>query len=160
MSFNFKFEFQTIKAKFTAVTMCIVTLVTISLTIISSIFISKSSYDSMYSLMKPLSGQISQNVMTVIKEQKNICDTIAKDESVTEGYVFSADPVMKSPIDDGDALAYSIFNADGSVWLHQAIHWLISQKIQHSQKQLPVNKLFLFHINPVIIYISILLRLY
>ena len=117
MSFNFKFEFQTIKAKFTAVTMCIVTLVTISLTIISSIFISKSSYDSMYSLMKPLSGQISQNVMTVIKEQKNICDTIAKDESVTEGYVFSADPVMKSPIDDGDALAYSIFNADGSVWL-------------------------------------------
>jgi methyl-accepting chemotaxis protein len=114
---SFKFQFQTIKAKFTAVTMIIVALVTALLTIDASYLISKSSYDSMYSLMEPLNNQVSNNILSMLERQLEICDKAATSQDVIKSYFFSASPLLQNPVDENRAKAFAVFKPDSSIWM-------------------------------------------
>ncbi len=116
MKFDIRSALQSTRAKFTAVTMIIVAIVTIALTVVSSILISSTSYKSSLQLIKPLEIQVSNNLQVILEDTKQISNSVANNEGVKNGFKVSVKPALKNVITQGKALNCAMFNLDGTVF--------------------------------------------
>ncbi len=116
MKFDISSALQSTRAKFTAVTMVIVAIVTIALAVVSSILISSTSYESSMQLIKPLENQVSNNLQVILEDTRKISSNVANNEGVKNGFKVSVKPALTSVITQGKALNCAMFNLDGTIF--------------------------------------------